>query len=229
MQDLIARPVHSAEQAKTATKSVMKYRPFILLATTTIVVAGYFVSIVSEDTLPKAADRFGKAILASNTVTLWGFVPEDERAFYGFDQRKFDAYWSKIIQPHLKDLKSYHVFATSATGLLVICEPAKVDETTPKFALLVTGQMGKYYSPYIVGYSSINCAALDLKVKKVSDYRRFSQYASWVKTNKAQLLEIGIPMIRRGPKFPGETLDKMRVHFEEIAASDKAGIKLASR
>ena len=207
----------------------MNRRPLLFMAITTVVVAAYLVSVVSEDTLPNAASRFGKAVLANDTAAIWKFVPEDERTYYGLDQQKFEAYWTTIVKPHLGGINSFHLYNSPSLGLRVICEPVGARDISPRFTMLVTGQKGKYYAPFIIACSCINAAGLDLKSTKVSKNDRFGHYAEWIKSNKSQLDALGISVLRRGPKFGGETLGALKNHFEEIAASDRVRTKLATR
>ena len=199
------------------------------MATTTVVVAAYLASVVSEDTLPNAANRFGKAVLANDTATIWKFVPEDERAYYGLDQQKFETYWTTIVRPHLGGMNTFHLYNSPSLGLRVICESVGASDISPRFTLLVTGQKGKYYAPFIIACSCINAAGLDLKSTKVSKNDRFGHYAEWINSNKSQLEALGISVLRRGPKFGGETLKGLEKHFIEIAALDRARTKLATR
>ncbi len=207
----------------------MNKRSLLFMTATTIVVATFLASVVLEDTLPKAANRFGKAVLANDTAALWKFVPEDERAFYGLDQRKFDTYWTSIVRPHLGNINSFHLYNSPSLGLRVICESAGASDVSPRFTLLVTGQQGKYYAPFIIACSCISAADHDLRSTKTSKSNRFNHYAEWIKSNKSHLDTLGISVLRRGPKFGGETLLTLERHFAEVAASDKARIDLASR
>ena len=192
-------------------------RQLILLAVTTATVAGYLANLKQQDTLPKAADRFAKAVISSDVATLWTFVPEDERAYYNLDEEKFSHYWRTIVQPHLKGFDSYEFEIDEANGFDVIAKTTNNPLTQRTFALLVSGQKGDYYVPYIIGKSCIYAAAADISGQNVTQFQRFDHYAKWASDNRSRLLVLGFNKIRRGPMFPGESPDEMSEHFKHIA------------
>jgi len=199
-------------------------RPYLLVGSAIVASLGYGMSVVSQDSLPKAAKRFGTAVLASDTSTIWTFLSNDERAFYGLDEKKFDTYWMTVIKPKLKDFHQFDLYASSANGIDVRTKRDGSKPTTPCFTLMVSGQKGKYYAPYLIARSSICAAGLDLETTKTPKHTMFDHYVQWIDSNKSLLEASGIYMMRRGPKFPGETLNHMKAHFQENVAHDEARI-----
>ena len=210
--------------AMNVISSSASFRPYLLVAGAFLAASGYGVSILNQDTLPKAAKRFGTAVQKSDTATLWTFVTDDERTFYGLDEKKFESYWMTVIKPNLKDFHTFDLYASSANGLDVRTKRDGAKETTPCFTIKVSGQKGKYYVPYMIACSSICVAGLGLDSTKAPIHTRFDQYVQWIDSNKPLLEASGIFMMHRGPKFPGETIRHMRAHFQENAASDEARI-----
>ncbi|MEI8280917.1 MAG: hypothetical protein WCG75_00790 [Armatimonadota bacterium] len=201
-----------------------RFRPVLLIGGAFFAATGYGLSILNQDTLQKAALRFGNAVLNSDTATLWTFVPNDERSFYGLDQKSFDTYWKSVIKPNLKDFHKFDIYASSSNGLDVITRRDKAKDTTPCFTLKVSGQRGTYFVPYMIACSSVCVAGLNLESTKAPVHARFGQYVNWFDTNKSSLDAVGIFMIRRGPNFPGETIKHMKSHFQDIVAEDEARI-----
>ncbi len=204
--------------------SFTSIRQFLLVSGALFAASGYGLSILNQDTLPKAAKRFGAAVLASDTATLWTFVSNDERAFYGLDEKKFDTYWMTIIKPNLGDFHTFDLYASSSNGLDVRAKRDRAKDTSPCFTLKVSGQKGKYYVPYLIACSSICVAGLDLETTKAPIHTRFDRYVQWIDSNKSRLKVSGISMIRRGPKFQGESISHMKAQFQKNAANDEARI-----
>lgn len=197
-------------------------RQIYVLALTTVVMSCYLGSVVRQDTLSKSADRLAKAIVQGDTTTIWTFVPEDERKYYSLNQGKFAAYWEKIVQPHLKGVVTYEFSVAGTNGLEVVLKSSEPLNKQKLFSLLVSGQKGQYYVPYIIATSGLHAAAANIALKNLTTFQRFDHYAEWIKGSKQDLISLGFQRIRRGPLFPGETPDEMEHHFREIADEDFA-------
>jgi hypothetical protein len=209
-----------------ATENRMKNRELILLTATTILVAGYFGNTLNQDTIDGASDRLAKAVLTSDTAAIWSFVPDDEREFYGLDQEKFAKYWKTVVQPNLENLDSVKLRAAGTNGIEVVLQSSRDKVAKSGFVLLVSGQMGRYYVPYIVATSGLHSAEISINAGPVTKYQRFDGYAKWAQDNKSQFESLGIHKIRRGPMFPGETMDEMSKHFKKVADDDFERIQL---
>ena len=199
----------------------MKNRAAFLYVAATLATVGYMAKLVYRDTLPKAADRMGKAILSNDTKTIWQMVPDSERALYGFDQTKFETFWMKIVRPHLKGLNQYQIESENDNGLNVVCKSSSAGDQGPHFSLLVSGQLGNYYSPYIVGYACLGSVNLDYESAYVRKSEIFARYVRWIDQNQALLTSIGITKIKRGPAFSPESFDEMKQKFQKITTEEK--------
>jgi hypothetical protein len=204
-------------------------RQFVILSVAVLTVAGYLVSLKTQDTLPKAADRLGQAVISSDIDTLWSFVPKNERSFYNLDKEKFRKYWNTIVQPHVHGFNSIEFDASGTNGIEVVARTSRNPVSSKAFSLLVSGQNGDYYVPYFLATAGIHAVAADISNKNVKVYQRFELYSKWVATNKARLTELGFSKIRRGPLYQCETLDEMENRFRTIAKDDVARTRLAQR
>jgi len=208
----------------------MKRRQIILLGTAVIALGGYALRIATTDTLPSAADKLGKALLTSDTDTIWSFVPEDDRSFYKYDKRKFDAFWSEIVAPKVQQFDSYEIVSSSSNGLEVMLRSSRSELKSTRLSWLVSGQLGKYYVPYMVAFSSINAAGVNPKETRTQRYVRLEQYVKWIDENKLRLQELGLARIRRGGAQPnGQTLEQIRAYFVRGIVKYKSEISVASR
>ena len=181
-----------------------------------------------QDTLPKAADRLAKAVLAADTATIWSFVPEDERRFYDLSEEKFSRYWMEIVQPHLAKLDSYEFDVAGTNGLEVVAMDSKLAVNPRRFTLLVSGQKGKYYVPYIVATAALHSCTTDSAKENVSTFQLFYLYSRWANDTADRAKALGFHKFRRGPMFSGETLKEMSLHFKNIADEDFVRVQLAS-
>lgn len=200
----------------------MKHRQIVLMALAAASLGGYAFKSASTDTLPSAATRFGRAVLASDTDTLWSFVPDDERAFYKFDKQKFGQFWKEMIAPKASQFDSFEIGSTGSNGLEVILKSSREELRLSRSSWLISGQLGNYYVPFIVAYSSLNAAGTDPKETRSARYVRFEKYVSWIDENKTRLKELGIGKMRRGPsRQNGQTLDEIRAYFVKGIAKYK--------
>lgn len=200
-----------------------------LLVTALVAVTGYLVWSGNSDTLPKAANRFGKALVASDTDTIWSFVPQEERAFYGYDKAKFTKFWNSAIKPNLKKSDSFMVETAGTNGLFVSLHTYNESEFTPNFGLLVSGQKGKYYVPYLTAYAGLAAATTDMKPGKVAKSLRFEYYLAWLDKNAGLLKDLGISRFRRGPAMQNQTIEQMKNAFKDAIAHEKQLVPVASR
>lgn len=207
----------------------MKARPILLFSTATLLLAGYFGSLLKEDNIKSASLRLGEAIAKSDTATIWTFVPDEERAYYGFDQKRFEKFWTTIVQPRIKGLNSFRLESAANNGLVVVMGSDDPKSTSQKFSLLVSGQLGKYFCPYIVGYAVVDVANSGYAILPAHRYQEFEHLASWVRTNKSELETVGISKLRRGAIYPSQTLDQVALQFDKIARDDRQRIKVASK
>lgn len=208
---------------------MMKNRQNALMITAALAVIGYFAKVSTEDTMPKAADRMAKAILSSDTDTLWDLMPQDEREYYGFDKEGFAQYWTKIVQPSIKDADAYEFRSESSNGILVSVRSSKKGEFAPRFSLLVSGQLGKYYAPYMVARSSFDAAGMKFKSFRVEKHLRAQNALDWLTSNKNTLQSVGVTKMRRGPELPSQTLDQMIAQFKTTVVELKKEVQVASR
>ncbi len=191
---------------------------------------GYFVRIQNEDTLSKAANRLGNAILASDTDTIWSFVPEDERRFYHFDKEKFAKFWRTIVQSKIKDIRTFSINPVGSNGLEVVFETQDSAHSFGRAGWLVSGQLGTYYVPYMVAYSSLNAASFDPHELRVDKYVRFEKYIHWIDQNRTTLENLGLGNMRRGRSCPnGQTLSEIRGDFVHAESMLKEQVTVATR
>lgn len=207
----------------------MATRQISIMAATIIVAATYSWSILAADTLPKAADRLGKAVLTGDTDTIWSFVPSDEQSFYDLDKEKFSIYWKTIVAPKLVGFSDYEFRAAGSNGIEVVAKSGSNAPSEKRFTMLVSGQKGHYYVPYIVGVSAIHSAAIDFSNRNITKLQRCDHYAKWVKDNKNTLEQLGFAKIRRGPIFPSETLSELIQYFEKGAKEERERVQLVTR
>lgn len=208
----------------------MKYRSQILTGLAAILAVGYFIRVQNEDTLPKAANRLGNAILASDTDTIWSFVPEDERAFYHLDKERFAKFWLTLIEPKIKDVRTFSFNPVGSTGLEVVFETPNSEHSFGRAGWLVSGQLGSYYVPYMISYSSLNAASFDPHELRVDKFVRFEKYIRWIDQNRAALENLGLGSMRRGRSCPnGQTLAQIRRDFVHAETELKMQVTVATR
>lgn len=207
----------------------MKLRPVLLVSSAALLLAGYLGSSLREDTIATASHRFGEAMVKSDTATIWTFVPDEERAYYGFDQRRFERFWTTIIEPRIKGLNSFHIESASNNGLVVVLESRDSKATSQKLSLLVSGQLGKYFCPYMVGYAVVGVANSGYAIRPTHKYEAFEHLAAWIRTNKSEFEAIGMTKIRRGPSYPSQTLDEIALQWDKIARHDRQRVKVAAK
>ncbi|MEI7986224.1 MAG: hypothetical protein WCI55_11410 [Armatimonadota bacterium] len=203
-------------------------RQLIVVAITSCVVAIYAISLLQKDSLSKASNRFGNAVISSDVATLWSFVPDDERHFYGLDESKFAAYWKEIVQPKIKGVDSYELAASASNGITVIAKSSHQGRYAKSFGMLVSGQRGHYFVPYIVATSSIHSASSELGPGKIKKSDRFQHYAKWIVENHSKLSALGISNMRRGPMYQNESLDEIKQKFLNTASEELAREKARS-
>jgi hypothetical protein len=223
------RTAHLKGRTMTAKFRQIMNRQNTLLVTALVAVTGYMIWSKSTDTLSKAANRFGNALVASDTDTIWTFVPQEERAFYSYDKEKFTKFWNSAIKPNLKKSDSFLVEAAGTNGLFVSLHTYNEKEFAPNFGLLVSGQKGKYYVPYLTAYASLAAATTDMTPGKVAKYVRFEHYLAWMDKNEALFKELGISRFRRGPAMQNQSIQEMRNSFKDAIAHEKQVGPVASR
>ncbi len=199
-----------------------QWRQLIVVAVTICFVASYAILILQKDSLSKASDRFGKALVSSDVATLWSFVPDDERKFYGLDESKFAQYWKEIVQPKLKDVDTYVLEASASNGITVVAKSSHQGKDAKSFGMLVSGQRGHYFVPYIVATSSIHSASNELGPGKIKKSDRFQHYAKWIEENQSKFRSLGISNMRRGPMYQNESLEEIKQKFMETASEELA-------
>ncbi len=198
------------------------WRQLIVVAITSCVVAIYAISLLQRDSLSKASNRFGTAIISSDVAILWSFVPDDERKFYNLDESKFSRYWREIVQPKLIGVDRYELEASATNGITVIAKSSHRDKGARSFGMLVSGQRGHYFVPYFVATSGIHSASTELGTGKVKKSDQFQHYVRWIEENQSKLNALGISNMRRGPMYQNESLDEIRRKFLDTASEELA-------
>ena len=219
---------HRARKETMNATSRNQWRQLVVIAITCCVVAIYAISLLQKDSLSKASNRFGKALISSDTATLWSFVPDDERKFYDLDEGKFAAYWKEIVEPKIKGVETYELAASASNGITVTAKSSHQGKDAKSFGMLVSGQRGHYFVPYIVATSGIHSAASELGTGKIKKSDQFQHYVKWIEENQSRLNALGIRSMRRGPMYQNESLDEIKQKFLNTASEELAREKARS-
>ncbi|MBS1700758.1 MAG: hypothetical protein JST12_03790 [Armatimonadetes bacterium] len=211
----------------------MKHRQTILVSLATVMVAGYWYHQTRQDTIRTAAEKFGRAVLAADTDSLWNFVPQNDRKFYGFDKLRFASFWSQAVAPGFKRFNCYRISTGDSNGLEVEFWDSRqrgyVNPNWNRASLLVSGQMGDYYSPYLVTCSISNVSVQDPKEVRTDSYVRFAKMDRWLTSHRTLLENMGITKICRGPAFEkGQTIDQILSDYRRAQVELKKRVAVAS-
>ena len=208
----------------------MKSRQSILIGLAVICLGGYAFRYATEDTMLSATNNIGEAIVKQDTHALWAYVPQDERQFYHLNEAKFAKYWNEMIEPSLKQFDGYQVSQASTNGIELSLTSSKPGWQQAKPGFMVSGQLGKYYVPFIVGFSAFDVAGLKAKDAGGRKYLRLQSFVDWFRDNRSHLERLGISKIRRDAAHDnGQTFEELDAYFKQGVAYNKTLVSVAFR
>lgn len=198
-----------------------------------MMVAGYWYHQSRQDTIRTASDKFGRAVLAADTDALWNFLPQEDRKFYGFDKQRFGSFWSQAIAPGFKRFDCYRISTGDSNGLEVeFWDSRQKEYANPNWnraRLLVSGQLGDYFSPYLVACSISNVSVQDPTEIRTDQYVRFIKLDHWLTSHRGLLEGMGVAKICRGPGFDkGQTIDQLLADYRLAQVELKKRVAVAS-
>ncbi len=164
-------------------------------------VAGYAANVTTKDTEIQAAHRFGDAFARGDTKTLYSFVPQSEREFYGLDQAKFDRLWQVTGAKSFKSFIASKLSGANSNGLIVRIYDPVMQMPGHRTEWQISGQRGEYFAPFFVAnliFESSIYNPNDMRVKRQAMYARS---IDWLDQNRSKLEAAGFNNIRRGGRY----------------------------
>lgn len=201
-----------------ATEDHLKAHYKLAVAGASVVLIGLTIALSMRDSLRNAANRLGNSVLRRDIQTIWTFVSASDRKEYGLDQEKFTRFWTQIVVPRMKASSQFEITDANESGLDLTFFDSQRKGT---FRLIVSGNEGEYYCPFIIANLCDSCAMIDMKPTSIIQARdnRHAFLAKWYRSNKEALQACGIGGVKTNIRDGFRSIDDVIRAYEFMAAN----------
>lgn len=170
--------------------------------------------VLSRDSMGKAANRVGNAVIKADSDEIWKFVGKKERTEMGLSEDQFKQFWGEFVAPRLKGLTrvEFIQLPDDATSIMI------ADQKLEKGMLLkVSGNPGEYYCPFLFASTCNACAIMDFK-GETKDFQSapYKRYGEWYQSNKQSLEKYGIVGLSTNGQKGFRSIDEIVLAFSQV-------------